>query len=348
MQESNNACKLPDDIPGEPEAPEVDSDLADKCRELLGSNIARMEYPGGTSRDSVRIICEDGRVAFASTRSRTARADNERMVLETIAPAGVNTPALLASDDRRLLIQEAIPGVRLTEALAGRKDSYIERRLDNALSSLADIHAAGSAAGLDHRMKALGDSSGWVEGLLARPGVIGSFFNVKAPELPFPALNEILAARKPRFVKWDARPGNAIARPDNQVFWIDWEHSGARNRLDDMVWLLADEWVPERPEIEQRLIDAHLERYCDDLSRSDGSRYFYAMGVFHLCVRMGLIFRYKKDGSWWSYRKCLAGDKVGVTGKNLRRVCLRGERWAAMNVETEALAEWFARMRQFA
>ena len=221
-------------------------------------------------------------------------------------------------------------------------------RLHNALHSLADIQQAGSAHGLDTQLKPLGASGRWLQALFSRPQVLGNFFNIPAPAIDTAALETMLAARAPRFIKWDSRPGNAIARPDNQVFWIDWEHSGTRNRLDDMVWLLADEFVAERPEIETRLLSKFIPDFADDLSIEQATRYFYAMGVFHSVVRMGLIFRYKKDGSWWSFQKCLAGDKVGVTRRNIRRICLRGERWSRMNVETAALAEWFAEMRRFA
>ncbi|NNL10621.1 MAG: phosphotransferase [Pseudomonadales bacterium] len=327
---------------------DIDEQLAAACEKLLGKRIISMEYPGGSSRDSVKIVSDDGEVAFASTRSRTARADNERKVLLALAKENTNAPKLLATNGKRLLIQQSIPGVWLTEALHAASDLQIELRLDNALESLAAIQQAGSRAGLDSEMEALGSSSGWVAGLLERPQVIGTFFNIDAPDYDSNALQGMLQARSPRFVKWDARPGNAIARPDEQVFWIDWEHSGARNRLDDMVWLMADEWVPERPEIEGRLLKKHLDMFSDDLSRQDAENYFYAMGVFHLCVRMGLIFRYKKDGKWWNYNRCLAGDKVGVTRRNLRRVCLRGERWAKKNSETLALARWFKQMRSLA
>ncbi|MGB5325353.1 MAG: phosphotransferase [Pseudomonadales bacterium] len=327
---------------------EFDPELAKKCEKLLGQKVVGMEYPGGTSRDSVKILLEDGSTAFASTRSRSARAGNERRVLNALAAADANAPKLLASDSKRLLIQQAIPGVRLTEALHNKKDAYIALRLNNAVESLACIHAVGSAQGLDESMTPLGDTPGWLRGLLERPAIIGNFFGINVPAFDTNALQEILKLRKPRFVKWDARPGNAIARPDDEIFWIDWEHSGTRNRLDDLVWLLADEWVPERPDIEQKLLDTYLEKFRDDLSPEDAHRYFHALGVFHLCIRMGLIFRYKKDGKWWNYQKCLAGDKVGVTRRNLRRICRRGERWAAMNVETHALSDWFASMGAFA
>ncbi|MBT8149209.1 MAG: phosphotransferase [Gammaproteobacteria bacterium] len=322
--------------------------LADTCGDILGDQVVGMEFPGGTSRESVKLILASGGSLFASSRSRSARAENERLVLEALANQDAHVPQLLGSDGKKLLLQEAIPGVRLTQAIQDKKDSYLELRLNNALQSLSDIQHEGSKQGLDTLLKPLGNSTGWLKGLFERPQVVGDFFAIPAPPIDIEPLTKMLAARAPRFVKWDARPGNAIARPDEHIYWIDWEHSGCRNRLDDMVWLLADEFVPDRPHIEARLLTKFIPKFADDLSLQQARNYFYAMGVFHSVVRMGLIFRYKKDGSWWSFQKCLAGDKVGVTRRNLRRLCHRAERWAALNVETRALAAWFANMRHYA
>jgi hypothetical protein len=318
-----------------------DHELATKCEKLIGWRVASMEYPGGSSRDSIKLILKKGAPIYASTRSRKSKADNECLVLKVLSKVGENVPKLIASDGHKLLIQENIPGVRLSQAIHRRSDKTILRYLDNALGSLARIQRAGSDQGFDEKLSKLGDSREWLTGLFERPSVLGRFFEVPTPELDLKSLESLLAIRKPRFIKWDSRPGNAIAKSDGEVFWIDWEHSGARNRLDDMVWLLADEFVPDRPEVETELLDKYFPVYADDLSLDQTKQYFYALGVFHLVVRMGLILKYKKDGSWWSYEKCLAGDKAGVTLKNALRICARGERWAAQTPETAGLARWF-------
>lgn len=324
---------------------DYDYELAARCEKLIGWRVASMEYPGGSSRDSIKLNLKKGASLYVSTRSRKNKADNERLVLNVLSKAGENVPKLIASDGRKLLIQEDIPGVRLTQAIHKRSDKTIFRYLDNALSSLARIQRVGSDQGFDEKFPKLGDSREWLTGLFERPSVLGRFFEVPAPELELKPLESLLAIRKPRFIKWDSRPGNAIARSDGEVYWIDWEHSGARNRLDDMVWLLADEFVPDRPEVETELLDKYLPVYADDLSLDQTKQYFFALGVFHLVVRMGLILKYKKDGSWWSYEKCLAGDKAGVTLKNALRICARGERWAAQSRETAGLARWFKDIR---
>ncbi len=321
--------------------PKFDQELATQCERLIGVRVASMKYPGGDSRESVKLLLKKGKPVYASSRARKSRADIERDVLQIAFRAGANVPKLLGSDGQKLLIQEEIPGVRLTQAIHKRGDKTVFRYLDNALSSLAKIQLAGSENGLDEKFPKLGDAPEWLIGLLDRPAVLGQFFEIEAPEPELEKLESLLACRKPRFIKWDARPGNAIAREDEEVYWIDWEHSGTRNRLDDMVWLLADEFIPNMPDMEAKLLDKYLPIYADDLSVEQARKYFFAYGVFHLTVRLGLIFKYKEDGDWWSYEKCLEKDKAGVTLKNASRICKRGERWAAENPETLVLSKWF-------
>jgi hypothetical protein len=324
---------------------EAARELAANCGSLLGQDVASIEYPGGRSRRSCRIILQDGTTAIASERSRQSRARTERLVLGELSAQGVAVPRLLASDGKKLLIQQEIPGQRLAQALHKADDRVLESLLDTALGSLATTQQAGSAAGLDTRLKKLGDSREWLAGLLERPAVIGRILDVPAPRftaLQLEDLLTLLAMRSPRFIKWDARPGNAMAHADGRVFWFDWEHCGVRNRLDDMAWLLGDEHVPEHAAVESRLIEKHLARYADDLSIAQARSYLSAYGVFHLAVRLGLIFKYKVKGDWWDHDYCVNHDKVGVTAECLKRVCARGARWALVNPSTEALAPWFS------
>ena len=324
--------------------PTFNNELATKCERLIGARVTDMEFPGGNSRDSVRLLLKKGAPVYVSTRSRKRKADVERVVLKTVSRAGANVPQLLGSDGHKMLIQEEIPGDRLSQVIHKRSDKTVLQYLDNALDSLAKIQQVGSENGLDEKLPRLGDTHEWLVGLLGQPAVLGRFFDIPAPRPELKQLENLLAIRKSRFVKWDSRPGNAIAKSDGQVYWIDWEHSGTRNRLDDMVWLLADEFVPNLPKVEDELLDKFLPAFSDDLSIDQARKYFYAFGVFHLTIRMGLIFKYKKDASWWSYEKCLARDKAGVTLKNAMRLCKRGERWAAINPETLVLSAWFKEM----
>jgi len=108
-----------------------------------------------------------------------------------------------------------------------------------------------------------------------------------------------------------------------------------------MVWLLGDEFIPHRTDVEKRLLETHLPVFADDLSIDEARHYFFTLGVFHLVIRMGLIYKNKKDGRWWNYDKCLAGDKAGVTLKNMLRICKRGKRWAEQTQHAHDLSAWF-------
>ena len=321
--------------------PNFDHELATECERLIGNRVVSMQYPGGSNRDSVRLVLKHGAPVFVSKRSRKPKADIERLVLKKIHASGANVPRLLGSNGQTLLIQEEISGPRLTQAIHKQSSDVIFQHLDSSLDSLAAIQKAGSENELDEKLPALGETDDWLTQFMQRPTILGNFFNIPAPELNLVSLKQILAIRKPRFVKWDSRPGNAIVKNDNQVFWIDWEHSGTRNRLDDMVWLLGDEFIPHRPNVEKELLGKYIPEFADDLTNEQAREYFYTLGVFHLVIRMGLIYKYKKDGGWWSYDKCLAGDKAGVTLKNMFRICKRGKRWASQTKDTAVLSNWF-------
>lgn len=318
--------------------------LAADCSQLLGERITEMQYPGGRSRSSFRLVLETGSPVIVSIRKTRQRADLERTVLKELAPRGAQVPHLIAGDKRRLLIQEEIPGERLSQALHGQDEATVERLLDAALTSLSESQRLGSEAGFDAQLTPLGGSFDWLVGLLDRPAVIGNFLGVPPARPQLGPLEELLAVRQPRFVKWDSRPGNAMVKADGQVYWFDWEHCGTRNRLDDMAWLLADEYVPDYPAVEERLIDKHIASFADDLSVDEAKQYLSAYGVFHLSVRLGLICKYKRRGDWWDQDYCLERDKVGVTRESMLRTCSRGERWARRNPNTESLASWYAAM----
>jgi hypothetical protein len=312
-----------------------------QCSRLLGKEVESLQYPGGRSRDSFRAMLKNGNSVIVSLRPNLNRAETECIVLKELSKKGALVPRLLASNGKKLLIQEEIAGERLSQALHGQNESRVEQLLDASLTSLGDIHQAGSQSRLDSRLATLGGNSDWVAGLLDRPTVLGNILEIPAPRPKLKQLKSLLAVRKPKFIKWDSRPGNAMVREDGKVYWFDWEHCGARNRLDDMAWLLADEYVPDYPAVEERLIDKHIDRFADDLSIDEARQYLSAYGVFHMTVRLGLICDYKLEGSWWDHNYCLQRDKIGISWEGMLRTCRRGQRWAKMNPYTEALAPWF-------
>jgi len=309
--------------------------------QLLDCKVKDVEFPGGPTRKSYRLHLIDGRTVIATERKERSRMAMECAVLRNVGRVSSQVPKLLATDGHYLLAQEDLKGPRLSQALHNANEQQIETLLDTALKNLSDIQKIGSEQGFDQQFQEIGNTHSWIMGLLDRPTIIGQHFNIHPPRPKLNQLTELFKVSKPRFIKWDARPGNAIVLEQSNVAWFDWEHCGTRNRLDDLAWLLCDDFVPDYPAIENRLVENNLELFSDHFSPDEARTYLYSFGAFHSCVRLGLILSYKENGPWWDLNKCLSGDKAGITLDSARRICQRGSRWAKQSELTEMLSPWF-------
>ena len=211
-------------------------------------------------------------------------------------------------------------------------------------SRLAQIHRIAEAAGLDQNVPSIGRDEPWLGGLLNQPVVISERARHTGSRARSGGAAAADSGQKPRLIKWDARCGNAILRDDGAIAWFDWEHCGRRNRLDDLIWLLGDEFTPDLPEVEEALLQLHLPAFADDLGIDEARSYIATFGSFHTCVRLELILENKDGDDWWDWDYCLARDKVGVTLEAAQRLCARGARWAAWSPLTEPLVPWFGRV----
>ncbi len=309
--------------------------------QLLDCKIKDVGFPGGRTRKSYRLHLIDGRTVIATERNERSRMAMECAVLRNVGRNSSQVPKLLATDGHYLLAQEDLKGPRLSQALHDADEEQIEVLLDTALKSLSEIQKIGSEQGFDQQFQEIGNTQDWIMGLLDRPAIIGEHFKTPALRPKLNQLTKLFMVSKPRFIKWDARPGNAIVLEQSNVAWFDWEHCGTRNRLDDLAWLLCDDFVPDCPTMENRLVENNLELFSDHFSLDEARTYLYSFGTFHSCVRLGLILSYKEDGPWWDLDKCLSGDKAGITLDLARRLCHRGSRWAKQSELTEMLSPWF-------
>lgn len=313
------------------------------CQGLLRTRIERTEFPGGKSRTACRLILEDGRAVIGTRRDSPGLAALEARVLKALSARDAPVPKVLAFNGL-ILIQEDLGGQRLSQAIDGAETAEVQQLLSDALNSLAQIHRVAEAAGLDQNVPTIGRDEPWLQGLLNQPVVISEELGLPIPELDRAALLQRIRVRKPRLIKWDARCGNAILRDDGAIAWFDWEHCGRRNRLDDLIWLLGDEFTPNLPDVEEALFQVHLPAFADDLSIDEARSYIATFGSFHTCVRLELILENKDGDDWWEWDYCLARDKVGVTLEAAQRLCARGARWAAWSPLTEPLVPWFGRV----
>jgi len=97
---------------------------------------------------------------------------------------------------------------------------------------------AAERVALGDRVAPIGMTREWLTALLSMPGRVAEQLGLADPAIDITP--EQITPRRLSFVKWDARPGNALLVDDGGVGWIDWEHCGARDALDDLAWLLCD------------------------------------------------------------------------------------------------------------
>lgn len=308
------------------------------CSTYLGQPVLELERPGRRRQPTFRARLAD-RSVIVTRREDQRRAKLEAGVLSELGRCGAPTPRVLAFDGE-WLIQEDAGERRLSQALAADTPERVESWLDEALRSLARIHGSARSIGLQDRVAGIGTRPGWVSNLSRAPERLGARLGHPPPALPIDELGGALGSDHATFIKWDARPGNAVAGTDGGVTWFDWEHCGCREPLDDMAWLLADEYTPHVPAMEDRLIARHLEAIAEPGSKDVPFDYLMAFGALHMCIRLQLILDNRGDRRWLDIASCLENDTVGATFECAGALCRRAASWASRARLTEALAPW--------
>ncbi len=309
------------------------------CEDVFGSAVVKTSSPG-RSTQVVRFSLGDGRSIIATRRKTTARANLEFHILQKLASRGAKVPGVLAFNGR-LLFQEDFGKKRMSLVLKKANRIQGEQLLNSGLVSLADVHARGKAAGLDRVVATLGESDDWLRNYIDRPIVLGQFLGLPAPKLPVEKLLKLLRVTEMSFIKWDARPPNAIVLADGTTGWIDWENCGRRSRLDDLAWYFGDQSVPDWPDVEERLIRQHLPAFTDNMPLDQAQEYLAAFGVLHMCVRLSQILnREKKRGlQGWGDQTSL--DRFSQRAVfNAQKIAVRASRWASRSVLLGTMAVW--------
>jgi hypothetical protein len=240
-----------------------------------------------------------------------------------------------------------------------------QRRLSLALGSAADLRTAGdwaaqAASGLllcqlaaqksalEKRVAPIGVKPEWLASLLTTPARVAAQLGLPDPDIGAVMTPEQITPRHLSFVKWDARPGNAVLVNDGAdntgAAWIDWEHCGARDALDDLAWLLCDEYMPDDAGLEAALLKRFVPLFALNARRSpeDALAYLSRFGMLHTCMRLYLVLKLKGDGAWWNAAAVERADRVGVTAQAARRLCARGERWSARWPGGERMSQFFS------
>jgi aminoglycoside/choline kinase family phosphotransferase len=318
-------------------------EIAEACARLLRQKIFDVARTAKGRRRSFRVQLAD-RTVIATHRESADRGRLEAFALGELHRYGAPVPAMVAFGDG-WLVQEDLGEWRLSGTLAQTDSRERREWMERGLDSLGAVHEAARRAELADKVPPLGQTAAWRAGLIAMPGRIAKRLGEALPALDGAALDRAIAADAREFVKWDARPGNAIVKGDGAIGWIDWEHCGARAALDDLAWFLGDEYVDLAAEDEAALLEKYLPRFAPGRAPADAIRALASFGVFHSSVRLALILHHKSDGAWWDLTMCLADDKVGVHKDCALAVARRAARWAEMGGQATApLGPWFARV----
>lgn len=314
------------------------------CRDLIGLEVVAVDCPGGPLRRSVRARGRTESV-IVTRRAVPARAELEAGVLRELRSAGAPVPAPHAFDGH-WLIQEDLGGVRLSAALDGADVMRASALASRGAESLLRCQRAGRAAGLAERVRPIGVEADWLSSLIGVPGRIAVRLGLRDPGLEDALDIQRLRPRRLTFIKWDARPGNAMVGANGETAaWFDWEHCGARDALDDLAWLLCDEYMPDHAGLERALLERWVPEFARHSGRelADAHEYLARIGSLHSAQRLMLVLeqRDKSNGAWWGSAACLHDDRIGVTAKAARRLCSRGARWSRRWHGGERLANFF-------
>ena len=323
--------------------PDLAEAAVEVCRRLLGVEATPVPASGPIPKkykrrqlSSIRLAV--GTTTLFATRRRHARyAKHEAAALTTLEPLGAPVPKLLAGGGE-WLIQQDVGRFRLTQKLQGASESEGIALLDAAVAALWQCQDAGAKAALGAGLKNLGGYGP----LLETPAKLGKILKAPAPKLAAERILPLIRAPERVFIKWDARPANAIVAENGAIFWIDWEEWGLRCRLDDLVWLLCDEWVPFWPEAEDALINRQIRSRATPFPpESRGAEtYVAAFGTLHLLLRLNVILKTKGAAGWWDEEDCHAHELLGVTRNCAVRLLSRAAHWASKVPEFEPLAGW--------
>ena len=323
--------------------PDLAEAAVEACRRLLGVEARPAPASGPIPKqykrrqlNSIRLAV--GTTTLFATRRRHARyAKHEAAALTTLSRLGAPVPKLLAGAGE-WLIQQDVGRIRLTQKLQGASQSEGIALLDSAIDALWRCQDAGAKAALGAGLKNLGGYGP----LLETPAKLGKILKAPPPILAAERILPLIRAPERVFIKWDARPANAIVAENGAIFWIDWEEWGVRCRLDDLVWLVCDEWVPFWPEAEDALIARQIRSRAAPFppETCGAATYVAAFGTLHLLLRLNVILKTKGAAGWWNEEDCHAHELLGVTRNCALRLLSRAAHWASQVPEFERLAAW--------
>lgn len=304
--------------------------LKDSCKVYLGSEL-RCVSPIRKNPEILRLHLENQQTAIFVDRGSPQRNALESITLDALSLYSKHVPQLLVFDGRHAL-HEDMPGETLQKFLKPIADNDWDAPLSYAIQALLDAQDAARRSGLQRNpdIPHLGNTEQWYLSLLSRPYIVGEALGSIPPPLELQDTVDVIQHVTPALVKWRSHLDQALLDENNHLSWTGWQFAGIRDPLDDFVWLLGDEAIPDIPGVEQWLIDQYLADFAIEKNQAQASEYFYTFGTLHLCTRMETLLAIQARD----------GDSVDFK-EQLIRLAKRGQRWSAQTPTLHCLTKWF-------
>jgi thiamine kinase-like enzyme len=313
--------------------------------DLTGFKIKSFSHPGLEDRDNsgnkVLLITSDNDQKFILTfRHNLAHAKLEAEVLKRISREKGPVPNLLNSSGH-WLVQEYITGNRLSSSLNTKNKNLYSDYIYNGISSLIHLQEIAKKIHLGTSAWPICSKTAWKELEVSSLSSISNLTRLPLPRIDKNKIIDLLTINPSSFIKWDARPGNAIVGHKQRIFWIDWEHSGLRAGIDDLIWFLTDEWVSLKPQVELEIISEFINYFNDEEVSVSLERYLWVFGTTHMCGKLLKIIEHQKKINKWQERSfCLTFELMGVTLQESQNLATKAARWAGQDKLTRPLVPW--------
>lgn len=310
------------------------ADLVAVCEAHFGHTVQKITAPGGRGRASARVHFDRFSV-IATRRPDTDERQREVDFLRRMDGAGAAVPRFLGiSGD--IVFQEDLGKLRLSRVLA-RDRSAATGAARQALVSLWALKRAVRDVGLLAELPVIASHKDWALDYIASPVRLSRALRLAPPPLEHGPLLATLLPAPAEFVKWDARPGNAMVLDDGTVGWFDWEHYGRRGGFEDIPFLFGDEFWTLDAAASLSLYEQTAPKGAQDVIPV-----LIRMTALQVAQRLKLIARRQKESGWVDARTALGQDKMGAAPDLVAHLARQGADWARRDPLVAPMAAWFA------
>jgi len=313
-------------------------------RTLTGFDAKVFSFPGLRKRDlsgnlSILATMHNNEKVMMTYRGNSHLAKLEALVLKNLSECGASVPRLL-NQSGNWLIQEYLGDARLSQSLNIDDEKLKLNLLEDGLSSLQENQNIALQIGLNDLVLPICNNDAWRNERVRYLDELGRVTKIPSPKINKEKVFNLLKVKPLSFIKWDARPGNAIVRENKNVFWFDWEHCGLRAGIDDLVWFLCDEWISCNENTETLLIDKFVQHFDRNELNVPRLKYVYVHGTVHMCGKLLKIIQKKVETNWWSRDFCLKFEQMGITLNEAKKLARKASRWARNDQLTAPLSNW--------